>query len=162
MKREIIKPIETQWNGYVFRSRLEARYAVLLTTLEIKFLYEPEGYDLGDGIYYLPDFFITWKPEMVPEHPGSGCYLEIKPTEPTDEEKEKARRLAAHTMHQVWIIWGAPGEHSIWTVSANGYEYRYADGWRVHDGFQFLCHAAGGNFHEADAIEAARSERFGT
>ena len=53
-----IKPIETQYKGYRFRSRLEARWAVFFDYLEIKWLYEPEGFDLGDGLYYLPDFYL--------------------------------------------------------------------------------------------------------
>ena len=51
-----IKPIETYYNGYRFRSRLEARWAVFFDALGVKYEYEPEGFDLGDGLYYLPDF----------------------------------------------------------------------------------------------------------
>jgi hypothetical protein len=50
-----IKPIETRYMGYRFRSRLEARWAVFFQTLGVQWEYEPEGFDLGDG-YYLPDF----------------------------------------------------------------------------------------------------------
>lgn len=52
----MIKPIETQYDGYKFRSRLEARWAVFFNTLNVEYLYEPEGFDLGNGLYYLPDF----------------------------------------------------------------------------------------------------------
>jgi len=52
-----IKAIETVYNGYRFRSRLEARWAVFFDTLGIEYRYEPEGFDL-DGIWYLPDFFL--------------------------------------------------------------------------------------------------------
>lgn len=56
-----IKAIETVYNGYRFRSRLEARWAVFFDTLGIEYQYEPEGFDLGDGLWYLPDFYIpTW------------------------------------------------------------------------------------------------------
>ncbi len=51
-----IKPIETIYNGYHFRSRLEARWAVFFDALGIEWEYEPEGFDLGGGVYYLPDF----------------------------------------------------------------------------------------------------------
>ena len=51
-----IKPIETHYLGYRFRSRLEARWAVFFQTLGVEFEYEPEGFDLGDGLKYLPDF----------------------------------------------------------------------------------------------------------
>ena len=52
-----IKAIQTEFNGYLFRSRLEARWAVFFDTCRIKYEYEPEGYDLGNGIMYLPDFY---------------------------------------------------------------------------------------------------------
>lgn len=55
---EEIKAIETEYNGYRFRSRLEARWAVFFDTLKIKYEYEPEGYKLKNGIYYLPDFYL--------------------------------------------------------------------------------------------------------
>lgn len=51
-----IKPIETVYNGYKFRSRLEARWAVFFDSLGIKYEYEPEGYRLPSGDKYLPDF----------------------------------------------------------------------------------------------------------
>lgn len=51
-----IKSIETEYNGYRFRSRLEARWAVFFDALHVPYEYEPEGFDLGDGTYYLPDF----------------------------------------------------------------------------------------------------------
>lgn len=51
-----IKPIETDYNGYRFRSRLEARWAVFFDALHVPYEYEPEGFDLGNGLYYLPDF----------------------------------------------------------------------------------------------------------
>ena len=54
-----IKAIETKYKGYCFRSRLEAGWAVFFENLGYKWEYEPEGFDLGDGVYYLPDFKIT-------------------------------------------------------------------------------------------------------
>jgi len=53
----MIKAIETKYKGYRFRSRLEARWAVFFDALGIAWEYEPEGYDLGDGVWYLPDFY---------------------------------------------------------------------------------------------------------
>ena len=53
-----IKPIETEYKGYKFRSRLEARWAVFFDACGVKWEYEPEGFDLGDGLYYLPDFLL--------------------------------------------------------------------------------------------------------
>ena len=53
---QMIKPIETQYNGLRFRSRLEARWAVFFDTLGVEYEYEPEGFELPSGARYLPDF----------------------------------------------------------------------------------------------------------
>lgn len=63
----MIKAIETQYNGYRFRSRLEARWAVYFDAMGIEYEYEPEGFNTGFG-NYLPDFFL----------PGINAYVEIK------------------------------------------------------------------------------------
>ena len=52
------KPIETEYNGYLFRSRLEARWAVFFDALGVDYEYEPEGFKLPSGDCYLPDFRI--------------------------------------------------------------------------------------------------------
>ena len=75
-----IKPIETVYNGYKFRSRLEARWAVFFDEAGIKYEYEPEGFTDGD-LCYLPDFYL-------PEH---NIYVEVKPhREDFEEEINKA------------------------------------------------------------------------
>lgn len=55
----MIKPIETHYKGYRFRSRLEARWAVFFETLGCDWEYEPEGFDLH-GLWYLPDFRVRY------------------------------------------------------------------------------------------------------
>jgi hypothetical protein len=55
-----VKPIETEYRGYRFRSRLEARWAVAFDAMGINWLYEPEGYMVNDRPY-LPDF---WLPDL--------------------------------------------------------------------------------------------------
>jgi len=42
----MIKPIPTQYQGYRFRSRNEARWAVFFETLQLDWRYEVEGYEL--------------------------------------------------------------------------------------------------------------------
>lgn len=63
----MIKPIETSYKGYLFRSRLEARWAVFFDDLGIDWEYENEGYDLGEFGWYLPDFWLprTWNGLLV-------------------------------------------------------------------------------------------------
>jgi hypothetical protein len=65
----MIKPIETIYKGYRFRSRLEARWAVFFDEIGLKWEYEKEGFDV-DGKWYLPDFYL----------PFIDAYVEIKPT----------------------------------------------------------------------------------
>lgn len=65
-----IKAIETiyPWpDGYRFRSRLEARWAVFFDALHEPYRYEIEGIK-GDGLAYLPDF---WLPRWQ-------CFVEVK------------------------------------------------------------------------------------
>lgn len=52
-----IKAIETEYKGHLFRSRLEARWAVFFDALHIEWHYEEQGYELPSG-RYLPDFRI--------------------------------------------------------------------------------------------------------
>lgn len=78
-----IKPIETRYKGYRFRSRLEARWAVFFDALGMKWEYENEGYELPDGTRYLPDF---WLPDL-------SLFIEIKGVEPTQEEIAKAQAI---------------------------------------------------------------------
>ena len=55
---EMIKAIETEYKGYRFRSRLEARWAVFFDACNAKWEYEPEGFELDNGQWYLPDFLL--------------------------------------------------------------------------------------------------------
>lgn len=52
-----IKAIETKYNGFNFRSRLEARWAIFFDMIGLKYEYEVEGYEMN-GVRYLPDFYI--------------------------------------------------------------------------------------------------------
>lgn len=78
------KAIETIYNGYKFRSRLEARWAVFFDECGIEYQYEPEGFDLGDGYYYLPDFYL----------PEQDIWIEIKGKPVEGEDREKIIRFA--------------------------------------------------------------------
>lgn len=54
-----IKAIDTVYEGCRFRSRLEARWAVFLDTLGVRWEYEPQGYLVGARRRpYLPDFYL--------------------------------------------------------------------------------------------------------
>lgn len=99
----MIKAIETSYKGYRFRSRLEAKWAVFLDYVGWEWQYEPEGYDLGAGDRYLPDFLI----EDV-------LWLEIKAKLPTEAELRKARKLADQSEKAIVFGVGLP---DAWGIS---------------------------------------------
>jgi len=67
----------TAYNGYLFRSKLEAKWAVFFDALRISYVYEPEAFVCGDGSQYTPDFYLPNSYLRCKE--GKGVYLEIKP-----------------------------------------------------------------------------------
>lgn len=94
-----IKPIMTRYNGYRFRSRTEARWAVFLDELGVPWEYEPEGYQLQDGSLYLPDFWL----------PREEIYLEIKGAAALGGQK-KAAQLCRGRQKDVVVASGRPGD----------------------------------------------------
>lgn len=83
-----MKAIQTEYKGYLFRSRLEARWAVFFDACGVEWEYEPEGYDLGDGVYYLPDFLL----HGVDGRDGGDIYVEVK-GQMTAEDVVKIKRF---------------------------------------------------------------------
>jgi hypothetical protein len=83
----VIKAIETPYAGHLFRSRLEARWAVFFDHLGLEWVYEKEGFDLGTEGWYLPDF---WLPQVSLRGRESGVWIEVKAVDPKDDEKYQA------------------------------------------------------------------------
>ena len=69
-----LKPIQTEYNGYLFRSRLEARWAVFFDACGVDYEYEPEGYKLDNDLLYLPDFLL----HGVDGRDGGDLFVEVK------------------------------------------------------------------------------------
>lgn len=90
-----LAPIPTQYAGLVFRSRIEARWAVFFRTLRVSFRYEEEGFQIGT-IRYLPDFFL----------PDLDAFFEVKGQQPNEKEVLKARELSTGSGKRVFIAWG--------------------------------------------------------
>ena len=90
-----IKAIQTEYKGYLFRSRLEARWAVFFDACGVDWEYEPEGYDLGNGLYYLPDFLLHG---VTVNHgyfeKNCDIYVEVK-GQMNDADAEKINRFYA-------------------------------------------------------------------
>ena len=98
-----IKAIETRYNGHRFRSRTEARWAVLFDHLGVKYEYEPEGYDVGEGKHYLPDFWL----------PVERCFVEVKGDSAAEHDWRKVALLVLKTGLPVYVLMGQPGYHSV-------------------------------------------------
>lgn len=74
-----VKPIQTVYRGYRFRSRLEARWAVAFDCMGVKWEYEPEGFELSHGRRYLPDFRVKcWGTRGDYSGPPFDLYIEVK------------------------------------------------------------------------------------
>lgn len=78
----MIKPKQTEYKGYLFRSRVEARWAVFFDALGIEWEYEPEGLVLSTGETYLPDFYLI----------DFCCYFEVKHKGLSGTEADEAIR----------------------------------------------------------------------
>lgn len=127
-----LKPIQTRAYGCLFRSRLEARYALFMTELGVKWHYEPEGFSLEAG-NYLPDFFL-------PQVGEKGSWLEIKPhgtgsyfgycaswggrnamPRINDKRMDEFGRLAMDAGQSFYIAYGLPS-HAFFSSSSPDYD----------------------------------------
>jgi hypothetical protein len=95
--------IEQEYGGTIYRSRTEARWAMLFHLADLSFQYEPEGYKLESG-WYIPDFWVQdW-----------GCFFEVKPPDVIIEagyycdERSQAEDLAHLTNCDVIFGCGNP------------------------------------------------------
>ena len=165
----MVKPIETTYKGYRFRSRTEARWAIAFDTQLIEWEYEKEGFPLPCG-WYLPDF---WLPQVE-------MWAEVKGEMFTAEEEEKCAMLTHFTGYECLMLDGQPrdrGYDAIENITAykdeNGTEYVQAwdkmDYWPFYEKkyhlseHRFFCMEAGDpntNDWKHPAISAARAARF--
>ena len=94
-----IKAIETKYQGYRFRSRLEARWAVFFDALEEPWEYEKEGFDLGEAGYYLPDF---WLPRV-------NAWVEVK-GQGIEMDGDAAHKILAFVKQSEYPLIGLVGQ----------------------------------------------------
>lgn len=121
------KSIPTEYRGHMFRSRLEARWAIVFDCMGIDWEYESEGFEFDDGTKYLPDFLLhevagrngcmtkdqlgdfengTFAEDRADSIDGD-VYVEVKGPGRWDEESvHKVRMLARH--HPVYCVGKIP------------------------------------------------------
>jgi hypothetical protein len=125
--RNEIGAIETVFDGYRFRSRLEARWAVFFKTAGIRYIYEPERFRLSTDELYLPDFYLPDVNMRTTEDMG-GIYVEVKPP-PLNFNTEEGRRLVVLlaelsdvTGKSVLLIEGMPAVwHTFFSAEGDGH-----------------------------------------
>jgi hypothetical protein len=147
-----MKAIPTAYKGYHFRSRLEARWAVFFDTLGLEWDYEPEGFELANGVKYLPDFYIQGNGDYGP-------YVEIKPKAPSKADLDKLVALCEEKCAYGLLFWGDPVKGGGYSILKEGFveaegsaAYQISAGWNPFD-----------PQHHArleDAVRAFRSARF--
>ena len=96
-----IKAIETEYKGYKFRSRLEARWAVFFDAMNWTWEYETEGFKMeykGEIIHYLPDFWL----------PGMQIFVEVKGPALNAADRLKIEALAYTSDKAVYVLRGIP------------------------------------------------------
>ena len=127
------KAIETVYNGYRFRSRLEARWAVFFDAAGIKYEYEPEGFDLGGGLYYLPDFRIWVNCRNYPGKPTyRPIYVEVKGYM-DDESKNKIEKFG----HELIVLTNIPADHKEYFDQYCLYQ-KNVDGFYGYNNFRYI------------------------
>lgn len=157
-----IRAIETRYAGYRFRSRLEAKWAVFFDALKIKWDYEPEGFELEKGLYYLPDFLLRRDDDYL--------WVEVKPFEPNSVDKLKLQLLCDGDEKRPngCIVHGTPGNSTPVFYSRQAarrhfrdYDRRLPTFWNLALSFaDFSPSQRDLDDLFQDAIDAARGARF--
>src|SRR3990167_1145322 len=102
---------------YWMRSYSEARWALMMDALELRWLYEHKLYETRHGMY-LPDFFLY----------GASTYLEVKGPCPSQIEIEKAMDVQKLSGCPVVFAWGTMASD---THGVNGAKLSFIKGNKV-------------------------------
>jgi len=160
-----MRAIETQYRGYRFRSRLEARWAVFFDCMGIVWEYELEGFQ-DERLRYLPDF---WLPQV-------NMWAEVKYRELNEEEIKKAKKLVEFRSHPVLMLVGPPDyinyyaiELDPWndepTDAVTGWDYSLVSDFLHEKRFPCCNFSQSGNpdtygYLYALAVDTSRRARF--
>ncbi len=128
-----MKAIETQYKGYRFRSRVEARWAVYFDADGIEWEYEKEGYTLPEVGRYLPDF---WLPRVK-------MFAEVKAEKFSRIEGGRCYALARHSGYPVLMLDGPPDYRSYYAIEDS-------DG-RVNVECDYIVSTGGEGYYESES-----------
>ena len=144
-----------------FRSRLEARWARFFDACHVAWEYEPEGYDLGDGLYYLPDFLL----HGVDGRDGGDLYVEVK-GQMTELDALKINRFAEQG-GKVLVVGKIPEGDNAADISEDISRRAYSngnEGWPYEFNFETIdgdhCSSVGPSANSYRASSMAYSARF--
>lgn len=96
-----IKSHPVFYDGYLMRSKLEAKWSIVMGELGITYLYEYQSFETSLG-KYLPDFFL----------PDFDTWVEIKPISPSSVEQQKIIDVAVLTNKICFLLSGFPSSIS--------------------------------------------------
>lgn len=168
----VIKAIETEYAGILFRSRLEARWAMFFTLMGYTWEYEPEGYILEDGTKYIPDFKVAIP---TPQTKGVGYYyVEVKPLRHLKKQEIlKAQLLVKGGDLPLILVQGIPAFRNYFlffktldngvenvTVMDVLFDETYYGLYAYRASELPLPIAFSNNINQKNSIDAARSFRF--
>lgn len=109
------EPLETHYNGCIYRSRLEARWAVFFDALGVPYEYQKAGFTL-EGVWYHPDFWL----------PAQHCWVIITGPPATSEEQKQGFLLALYTEKPTYLFAGEEGSiRAPGRAAAPPVAYRY-------------------------------------
>lgn len=119
-----MKAKKTLYNGYKFRSKLEAKWAVFFDLCGIKYDYEPEAFICFDGSQYTPDFFL-YDVSLRSDYTISGVFVEIKPQNFNDYDRKYQERISS-AVETLIVLVGDPVYSTDQTERPN---FQYSPVW---------------------------------
>ncbi|SRR6266702_2847710 len=171
-----LRAIPTPYGGVKFRSRLEARWAMFFDRLHIPWEYEPQGFDIGDGEAYLPDFIvllgdIVWtevKPSVWADPDGVARWRKFMGLQKPGTRGVLLTSMNGRTDQEFLVLVTGEGEqHLPWSSCPAGYHFDL-----IRRGSREECRQCGeisttappwdDDKRISEAYSAALSARFGT
>lgn len=144
-----IKAIKTKYNGWLFKSRLEARWAYFFDLLGLEYDYEREGYEIASGVWYLPDFYVN-----------NSFWVEVKHRHYNDYAAvEKMGEVVSGLKEPGVIVYGDPYSHlAVLLEPTNdppGYVRHIADFSKLDNAIDAAVKARSADFKHGGVVDHA-------